>query len=119
MVNSTTRFLPSEVPSAAPEYPNAIPINQTLPASFFYENKPAWWPTTKPWPIIGPDVSGGNRPGYSGHVYTNPAMDCFLNLMHGPADGKGDVLAFDAKACYENSSMSAPAAPSRLTIAQP
>jgi hypothetical protein len=31
-----------------------------LPASLFYIGRPFWWPTTIPWPIIGPDLTPMN-----------------------------------------------------------
>jgi hypothetical protein len=73
------RFLSAEVPSADPVFPNPVPANQNLPASFYLANRPSWWPAAKPWPGIGPDVTGGNVAGYSGRVYTTPAQDCYIS----------------------------------------
>jgi hypothetical protein len=98
--NAAARFETSEVPSGITPFGNALPKSQTLPASFFLPARPASWPTTKAWPPIGPDVSGGNITGLSGHASTIPAEDCFLGPMAGPADGSGNVLTFNASACY-------------------
>jgi hypothetical protein len=98
--NAAARFDASEVPSGITPYGNAVPKTQTLPASFFLAAKPAWWPSKKAWPPIGPDVAGGNIVGLAGHANTIPAEDCFLGPMAGPADGSGNVLTFSAAACY-------------------
>jgi hypothetical protein len=98
--NAAARFEASEVPAAVTPYGNAVPKDQTLPASFFLAVKPAWWPSAKAWPAIGPDVAGGNITGLGGHANTIPAEDCFLGPMAGPADGSGNVLMFSATACY-------------------
>lgn len=99
------RFQSSEVPSGLNAqfqqfFANPVPQNNTLPASFYYSSKPAWWPTGKAWPIIGPDVTGGNISGVSGLAYTNPAQDCYANTMGGPANGSGTVLTFSEAVCY-------------------
>lgn len=115
----------SEVPARLSAYANAVPPSTSLPASFYLPSKPAWWPSGKPWPAIGPDVTGGNigicrggaystlqalsgagcpggtyAPAAGGHAYSNPAMDCYVNVMGGPTDGTGRVLKFNAQACY-------------------
>ncbi|MCU1308148.1 MAG: hypothetical protein JWN45_2843, partial [Acidobacteriaceae bacterium] len=56
---STTCASTSEVPTGLSSYSNAIPASQTLPASFYLPSKPSWVPSAKPWPLIGPDVTGG------------------------------------------------------------
>lgn len=98
------RFVSGEVPSALSgsqaAYSNPVPANNTLPASFYYTSKPSWWPGTKAWPAIGPDVSGGNVSGVNGLAFTIPAQDCFLTTMGGPSDGTGAVLSFNASTCY-------------------
>jgi hypothetical protein len=109
---SSVRFLSSEVPSnlsgtQAP-FSNPVPSSQTLPNSFYYSSKPSWWPATKAWPPVGPDVTGGNIAGVGGHAYTIPAQDCFLNVMGGPADGTGPVRTFNASTCYTPSTLPAP-----------
>jgi len=30
---------------------------QALPASLYYAKRPGWWPSTTPWPWVGPDLS--------------------------------------------------------------
>lgn len=81
-------------------YLNPCPTSKTLPPSFYYSSKPSWWPSGKPWPIIGPDVTGGNVTGVNGLVYTNPAEDCYLNVMGGSASGEGSLLSFNEASCY-------------------
>jgi hypothetical protein len=116
VVNAAVRFVSSEVPSGIGAYANALPASQTLPASFYYSSKPGWWPSAKPWPPIGPDVTGGNVGGYGGHANTNPAQDCYTNVMGGSADGTGSVLSFNAANCYTSSvSSNSPNPPSGLT----
>ena len=144
---STTCASTSEVPTAGPSYPNAVPtlgdtgIGQSpMPPSFYLTSKPAWFGSI-PFPAIGPDVTGGNVgqcvgqmnpavPGtyagmpatasgqctgntfnisaYAGHVNTNPAMNCFLNVMGGPPDGSNSsALTFTPAtitSCYPTSS---------------
>jgi len=128
-VNKAVRFVASEVPSGISPYGNAVPSSQTLPPSFYYSFTPAWWPSGKPWPLIGPDVTGGNVGQCSGgtynhafalssgqcsggtfvanvnggHMNSNPAMDCYLNVLNGPLDGSGGALTFNANACYPSS----------------
>jgi hypothetical protein len=99
-------------------------LAHTLPASLYYKAKPSWWPAGKAWPPIGPDVSTGNlgictgtfagaqatlagqctggtlTTAWASHANSIPAQDCYLNVMGGPPDGSGSVLAFDAAACY-------------------
>jgi hypothetical protein len=126
----------SEVPTSgvgSPSYANAVPskgdtgIGQSaMPASFIYASQPSWWPSGKPWPPAGPDISSGSigqctSGTYSGlmatasgqcaggtfsahinagHANSNPAMDCFLTTMAGPPDGSGNALSFNAATCY-------------------
>lgn len=100
-----------------------------LPASLYLTAKPLWFQSIS-WPAIGPDVTGGNvgqcsgtlntigqmagmpattgsqctgtslLTSWGGHVKAIPALDCYLRVMAGPADGSGAVLPFDAGACY-------------------
>ena len=95
-------FTNSEVPSTLTDgYSNPVPATHTISSSYLYPmGKPAWWPNGKPFPASGPDVTGGNIPGTGGHGNTNPAADCYLNTMHGPIDGTGSVLSFNAATCY-------------------
>ena len=100
VVHAATQWASSEVPSSLTDgYANPVPASETLPASFWTSKKPAWWGSL-PWPGIGPDVTGGNVPGVGGHVYLNPAANCYLTTMSGPADGTGSVLTFNANTCY-------------------
>jgi hypothetical protein len=102
-------FSSSEVPSALTgtqaAYSNPVPVNNQLPNSFYYSAKPAWWPATKAWPPIGPDVSGGNITGVNGKAYTIPAQDCFINIMGGNSNGTGLVLTFNSSSCYSSSTV--------------
>lgn len=90
----------TEVPSGITNYPNPIPSTETLPNSFYLSAKPSWVAASKPWPFIGPDVSGGNITGLGGHAYTNPAADCYLTVMGGAANGTGGPYTFNADTCY-------------------
>lgn len=143
VVNGSSQFNNSEVPSGISVYPNSIPGSHTLPPSFYLASKPSWW-GSMPWPAIGPDVTGGNLGQCSGgtfskvaalttahcggsalvgalngHVNANPAMACYLNVMGGPPDGSGSALPFDANTCYGGSSggsgNNAPPPPTNLT----
>ncbi len=97
-------------------YANSIPGSHTLPASFYYSSKPSWWPASKPWPIIGPDVTGGNISGAGGLAYTNPAADCYFGLPGATSNGSGGPFPFDANTCYgSGGSTSQPAPPTNLT----
>lgn len=111
-VNAGTRFVASEVPNSltggAATFSNPVPGSQTLPASFYHSSTPTWWPPTKPWPAIGPDVSGGNVSGVGGHVNTIPAEDCYLNSMGGIASGAGPVLSFNENTCYQSANRPQP-----------
>ena len=136
------RFNASEVPVFPPAttvatsvfgvqfpYLNSAPATTNLPASFYYSSKPSWWPSGKPWPIIGPDVTGGNllicsggaqtraivtsggqcpsgttSTAVNGEAYSNPAMDCYLGAMNGPANGvTTSALSFNEATCYSSS----------------
>jgi len=132
---STTCAAKSEVPTGLSQYANAVPSSTTLPASFYSQSTPSWWPIGKPWPAIGPDVSNGNLGACSGgaylynmatdsshcslgggsfvndvagHANSVPAMDCYLSTMAGPPDGSGPALSFNASACYSHSTVAAP-----------
>jgi hypothetical protein len=126
---STTCSSTSEVPTGLSSYANTVPSSTTLPASFVYSSKPSWWPSGKAWPNIGPDVTGGNVGQCNGGtndsnevtssqssqctggsftalptVVSNPAMDCYFNIMGGVANGTGSALTFDPSTCYSGSS---------------
>jgi hypothetical protein len=120
---STTCASVSEIPSKLTDiYANPVPGSTNLPPSLLYPSIPKWWPAGKPWPLIGPDVSSGNITGLAGHANTNPAQDCYANVMAGPSDGAGIPLTFNASACYAGGSTSGsttqPAPPTNL-IATP
>lgn len=114
-VNNNARFVSSEVPTAAPGYPNSVPGSQTLPASFYLSGKPSWWGNT-PWPAIGPDVSGGNIANVGGHAYLTPAANCYLSTLGGLTNGLTTALTFNADNCYGTSSAAPPAPPTNLTV---
>jgi len=118
-VNATTRFVSAEVPSslanAQAPYSNPVPSSNNLPPSFYYAAAPSWWTNGKPWPPIGPDVTGGTISGAGGHANTIPAEDCYSKVMGGPSNGAGPVLTFNASACYGTGTASAPAPPTGLT----
>lgn len=86
--NHATRWQSSEIPAGVP-----VPGSQTVPASYVYTSKPAWWPSGVAWPPIGPDVTGGTGDS-SGHVVKTPAQLCWesRNLVGGGS--------FNAAACY-------------------
>jgi hypothetical protein len=109
-LNAAVRFVPAEVPSALSgaqaAYSAPVP-SQVLPASMYLSGKPGWWPSSKVWPPIGPDVTGGNIPNVGGHAYTIPSQDCYT-AMGGPADGTGSVLSFNAANCFTASGVAAP-----------
>jgi hypothetical protein len=106
--------VPSSLTGAQAPYSNPAPSSNALPASLYYTSKPSWWPSAKPWPPIGPDVTGGNISGLGGHAYTIPAQDCYMNVMGGPATGVGTVLTFSESACYSTSSATSPQPPTGL-----
>lgn len=116
VVTNGTRWSASEVPSGLSLYANPVPVSQSLPASLFLASRPSWWPSAKPWPPIGPDVSGGNISGLAGRAYTVPAQDCYSNVMNGPANGIGSPLSFNAGVCYPTGPVT-PSAP--VIVAQP
>ena len=92
--------VPSSLSGTQAAYSNPLPSSDVLPSSFYYASTPSWWPNAKVWPTTGPDISGGNISGVSGHANTIPAQDCFLSTMSGPSDGTGNVLSFNANVCY-------------------
>jgi len=99
VVSKAARWVAAEVPNGLSDgYANAVPSSQSLPPSFWAATQPSWWNVS--WPAIGPDVTGGNVPGVAGHAYLNPAANCYMTTMAGPADGTGSVLTFNANSCY-------------------
>jgi len=88
--NKSTRWVSAEIPAGTP-----TPADQTLPSSYYYTSRPAWFNASVPWPPIGPDVSGGAAFGdSSGHVSKIPAQLCWESRNLG---GGG---SFNAAACY-------------------
>ncbi len=136
VVNGAPQWNSTEASPAANTYVNAnftssyfSTLAHTLPASFVYSTAPSWWPSSKPWPPIGPDVTTGNvglcsggtyagwqatsasqctggtlTAGWASHAVSIPAMDCYLNTMGGPPNGSGSALSFNASACYGGAS---------------
>jgi hypothetical protein len=96
-VNNASRFLSSEVPTTDPTFPNFVPASQTLPASFMYSTKPAWFGDVI-WPPIGPDVTCSTNciSNAANHAAKIPAQLCYENT----AKSNGYLTAFDADACY-------------------
>jgi hypothetical protein len=85
---------------------------QTLPPSFYLASKPAWWRPNVAWPAIGPDVTSGNGPGsHTSVTSSNPAMDCFYNVMGGSDGGAGGPYTFNANTCYGSSTTSSSGPP--------
>jgi hypothetical protein len=114
---STTCNSTSEVPTGAPVYPNPVPTlgdtgaNQgPLPKSFLYSSTPSWWPSSIPWPPIGPDVTAGNvgictgklnTPGQFAGVPATSSAQCTGTSLNANALG-GHVNAIPAMSCYLN-----------------
>jgi parallel beta-helix repeat protein len=138
----STEASPAAVPFANANFTPAYfsSLSHALPASLYYTSRPSWWPTSKAFPPIGPDVTSGNlgtcaagvfmgaqaitatqcasdlTPQYAGHATSIPAQDCYLNIMGGPPDGSGNVLNFDANVCYYAAApITPPAPPTGLT----
>lgn len=115
VVNGAVQWSSLEVPSGLSIFANAVPSTHVLPSSFYLSAKPSFWPSAKPFPGIGPDVSGGNVPNVGGFAYTNPAQDCYVNVMGGSTTSEVGVLVFNAKNCYAQSTSSV-APPTNLTV---
>ena len=129
---NAARFKASEVTCATPNgdnctsqygfYPNPVPASQTLPASFLYNSKPAWFSVIGkpaiPWPPIGPDVTNGDETtrfnggqslyltdsALAGHVNRIPARVCYEDIMGATyADSWTSTtpLTFNADKCYD------------------
>jgi hypothetical protein len=97
---NAVRWQSTENASGASTYPGLSSPSESLPASFYYSSKPAWWPYNIPWPPIGPDVSGGSVANVGGHVYLTPSANCYLNIMGGSTNGSTGLLTFNANTCY-------------------
>ncbi len=95
VANATVRWVTSEVPSSISVDPNAIPtVNCTAsspacPASFYLPAQPAWWPSSKPFPAIGPDVSSGNLGQCSGTLNVAGQFNGLLSLSNAQCGGHG------------------------------
>jgi hypothetical protein len=76
---SGNKFDSTEVPAADPTLPNPIPPDNTLPASMYYTARPGYFTIagvgTQPWPLIGPDVTGGDF--LAGKAYKTPAQKMY------------------------------------------
>jgi hypothetical protein len=71
-----------------------------LPTSFYLNSTPSWWGSL-PWPAVGPDVAGGTGPsGHASLTASNPAQNCYLNIMGGVVGGAGGPLPFNPSNCY-------------------
>ncbi len=86
--NKAVRWESSEVSSDV-----QLPSNYTIPASLYYSARPTWFPAAVPWPLVGPDVTGGDGDS-AGHVYKSPAQRCWESRN---LNGSG---SFNAAACY-------------------
>lgn len=100
---STTCGSTSEVPTGISPYAQSVPTlgdvtagQGALPPSLVFSVRPPWW-GAKPWPLNGPDVTGGNIAGTAGHANTTLAHDCFTSVS-------GNVANFNAATCYTTSS---------------
>jgi hypothetical protein len=102
------------VPAGLSSFANLVPSTETLPASFYLSAKPSFFGSV-PWPPIGPDVSGGEVPGYAGHAYRIPARLCYENTPIDSAYGSANVRLFNRTTCYGQGG-AAPSAPSNLRI---
>jgi hypothetical protein len=91
-VNGSTQFNFAEVPTTG-LYAQPLPSVTSFPNSLYLSAAPqSFTDAGLPWPGIGPDITGAIGPG--NHVNLNPAANCYLNTMAGPANGSGGVLAF-------------------------
>lgn len=142
---NTTEASPAAVTYIAANFTTTYfsTLAHTLPASLYYSSTPSWWPASKAWPPIGPDVTTGNvglcsggayagaqataasqcssgggtltspATAYQSHVVSIPAQDCYYNLG-GPPDGTGSALAYDIATCATTATRPAP--PTTLTV---
>lgn len=116
-VNNAVRWNTTEAAPAAITYVSAnfstsyfSTLAQTLPSSLYYSSKPSWWPSSKTWPAIGPDVSTGNVSTCSGGTYAGSRAvssgQCTggtLNSASGTTGGwASHVVSNPAMDCYLN-----------------
>lgn len=103
-----TQFNASEVPAGDPLLPNPVPADQTLPPSLYLAARPGFFTIsgvgTQPWPLNGPDVSGGSF--LSGHANKTPAQMVY--------EASGGNIANFNPGVY--GSTAAPSAPTNLRI---
>lgn len=122
--HASVQWNSAEVPSGLSDgYANPLPANHTLPASFIFSSKPSWLTSAYgsiPWPVIGPDVTGGaatapdmtgttTAPG--GLAYDNAAALCYKNAVIDssyPLALDRGVLSFNAATCYGGGGSSLP-----------
>lgn len=140
--SAAVRWDDSEIPTGISLLSGTVPTSSCTssapcPASFYLPAQPSWWPSSIPFPAIGPDVTGGNvgqvsgtlnAPGHQsgnaaingttysgnttanawgGHINAIPAMACYLAKMGGLPDGSGSALTFSAANCYPTSASAA------------
>jgi hypothetical protein len=76
---SGTKFDAAEVPTGDPTLPNSVPADNNLPSSLYYAARPGYFTITgvgtQPWPLIGPDVAGGDF--VNGKAYKTPAQKMY------------------------------------------
>ena len=101
---------------AAPIYPALSSPSTVFPMSFYLSGKPSWWPSSIPFPPIGPDVTGGNlgicagtlnTPGQYGGVAALSNSQCAGTSLTASQWG-GHVYAIPAMACYLNTMQGPP-----------
>jgi len=114
-VTASARFVPAEVPTSLSSFAVPMPSSQALPSSFYRTSKPSFFGNT-PWPAIGPDVSGGDIAGYSGHAHKIPARRCWESAQIDSAYGTRNVRVFTPSTCYGTTSTTTPMPPSDLRI---
>lgn len=68
---NTTEGCPASATYVTANCTNFGTPSTTLPASLYYASKPSWWPSTKAWPAVGPDVTTGNVSTCSGGTYAS------------------------------------------------
>ena len=122
-VTATCRFVNSEIPTASTPFFNGltVPASHTLPSSFYYNSRPAWYASAygnPPFPPMGPDVTGGNLATLpAGTANEIPARLCYENTPQDSTNYPGTtIIAFDANNCYGTGvGSNPPAAPTNLS----
>ncbi|MGB9234316.1 MAG: glycosyl hydrolase family 28-related protein [Terriglobales bacterium] len=97
---SQTAFMHGDYTNADGNVLWASGVTHSLPSSFYLSSQPSWWGSL-PFPAIGPDVTGST--GAGGHATlgaSNPAQNCYINVMGGSEGGAGSPLTFSADKCY-------------------